>query len=87
MLSIYKREMRAYFTGVIGYVFLVLFLAIGGAIFSLTTLFSMTASSSTYFTYMLIFSAVVLPEALIRGLNVAVGCVMIGFGVKNACRR
>ena len=33
------------------------------------------------------FSAVVLPEALIRGLNVAVGCVMIGFGVKNACRR
>ena len=33
------------------------------------------------------FSAVVLPRALIRGLNVAVGCVMIGFGVKNACRR
>ena len=69
MLSIYKREMRAYFTGVIGYVFLVLFLAIGGAIFSLTTLFSMTASSSTYFTYMLIFSAVVLPLLTMKSFS------------------
>ena len=69
MLSIYKREMRAYFTGVIGYVFLVLFLALGGAIFSLTTLFSMTASSSTYFTYMLIFSAVVLPLLTMKSFS------------------
>ena len=50
MRAIYKREMRAYFTGVIGYVFLVLFLAIGGAIFSLTTLFAMSADVSGYFT-------------------------------------
>ena len=61
--------MRAYFTGVIGYVFLVLFLALGGAIFSLTTLFSMTASSSTYFTYMLIFSAVVLPLLTMKSFS------------------
>ena len=53
--------MRSYFTGVIGYVFLVLFLAIGGAVFCLTTLFSMSASVANYFTYMLIFSAVILP--------------------------
>ncbi len=61
MLAIYKREMRSYFTGVIGYVFLVLFLAIGGAAFCLTTLFAMSANVSNYFIYMLIFSAVILP--------------------------
>lgn len=53
--------MRSYFTGVIGYVFLVLFLAIGGAIFCMTTLFSMSASVSTYFTCMLFVSAIILP--------------------------
>ena len=53
--------MRSFFTGVIGYVFLVLFLAIGGAAFCLTTLFSMSANVSNYFIYMLIFSAVILP--------------------------
>ena len=61
MLAIYKREMRSYFTGVIGYVFLVLFLAVGGAIFCMTTLFSMSASVSTYYTYMLFVSAIILP--------------------------
>lgn len=61
MLAIYKREMRSYFTGVIGYVFLVLFLAVGGAMFCFTTLFSMSADVTTFFTYMLIFSAVILP--------------------------
>ena len=35
MLAIFKREMRSYFTGVIGYVFLVLFLAIGELLFKL----------------------------------------------------
>ena len=53
--------MRSYFTGVIGYVFLVLFLAVGGAIFCMTTLFSMSASVSTYYTYMLFVSAIILP--------------------------
>lgn len=53
--------MRSYFTGVIGYVFLVLFLAVGGAIFAMTTLFSMSASVSSFFLYMLIFSAIILP--------------------------
>ena len=61
MLAIYKREMRSYFSGVIGYVFLVLFLAIGGAAFCLTTLFAMSANVANYFIYMLIFSAVILP--------------------------
>ena len=69
MRAIYKREMRAYFTGVIGYVFLVLFLAIGGAIFALTTLFSMSADVSGFFTYMMIASAVMLPLLTMKSFS------------------
>ena len=53
--------MKGYFTGVIGYAFLVIFLAIAALLFCYTTLFSMSANVSTYFTLMLIFSAVMLP--------------------------
>jgi ABC-2 type transport system permease protein len=69
MLAIYKREMRSYFTGVIGYVFLVLFLAVGGAIFAMTTLFSMSASVSSFFLYMLIFSAIILPLLTMKSFS------------------
>ena len=69
MLAIYKREMRSYFTGVIGYVFLVLFLALGGGIFCLTTLFAMSAEVSNFFTYMLIFSAVILPLLTMKSFS------------------
>ena len=53
--------MKGYFTGVIGYAFLVIFLAIAAILFCYTTLFSMSANVSNYFTFMLIFSAVMLP--------------------------
>ena len=69
MSAIYKREMRSYFTGVIGYVFLVLFLALGGAIFCITTLFRMSSDISSFFTYMLIFSAVVLPLLTMKSFS------------------
>ena len=61
MSAIFKREMKGYFTGVIGYAFLVIFLAVAAILFCYTTLFSMSADVSTYFTLMLIFSAVMLP--------------------------
>ena len=69
MLAIYKREMRSYFTGVIGYVFLVLFLAVGGALFSMTTLFSMSASVSEFFMYMMILSGVMLPLLTMKSFS------------------
>ena len=53
--------MKGYFTGVIGYVFLVIYLAVAGIIFAYTTLFSMSADVSTYYTAMLLFSAIMLP--------------------------
>ncbi len=69
MFAIYKREMRSYFTGAIGYVFLVIFLAVGGALFSYTNLFSMKVDVSTYYIYMMIFSAVVLPMLTMKSFS------------------
>ena len=61
MLAIFKRELRAYFTGVVGYVFLVIYLAVAGVLFAYTTLYSMTGDVTNYFLLMLFFSAVILP--------------------------
>lgn len=69
MLAIFKRELKAYFTGVIGYVFLVIYLAVAGILFSFTTMFSMSADVSSYFTFMLIFSAIVLPLLTMKSFS------------------
>lgn len=69
MLAVFKRELHAYFTGVIGYVFLVIFLAVGGAMFSFTTLFSMSGSSSTWSTIMMLMSAIVLPILTMKSFS------------------
>ena len=61
MIAIFKREMRGYFTGAVGYVFLVMFLAIAGVAFAYTTMFSMTADVTSFYLIMLLFSAVALP--------------------------
>lgn len=69
MLAIYKREMRSYFTSVIGYVFLVLFLAVGGAIFCMTTLYAMSADVTGFYLYMMIFSGLVLPILTMKSFS------------------
>ena len=53
--------MRSYFTGVIGYAFLVVYLAVSGIIFAYTTLFSMSSDVTSFFTFMLIVAAIILP--------------------------
>ncbi len=69
MLAVFKKEMRSYFTSVIGYVFLVLYLALGGAVFCYTTLFSMTADVTPYFTYMFLASAIILPLLTMKSFS------------------
>ncbi|MBR2466786.1 MAG: ABC transporter permease subunit [Clostridia bacterium] len=69
MLAVFKREMHAYFTGVIGYVFLVLFLAVGGAVFCFSTLFQMSGSSTTWFTVMLFMCAIILPILTMKSFS------------------
>ena len=69
MLAIYKRELRSYFVGVIGYVFLVIYLTIAGILFSYTTMFSMSADVTNYFTLMLVFSAIALPLLTMKSFS------------------
>lgn len=69
MIAIFKKEMRSYFTSVIGYVFLVLYLALAGAVFCYTTLFSMSSDVTSFFTFMLILSGVVLPLLTMKSFS------------------
>lgn len=69
MLAIFKREMHGYFTGVIGYVFLVIFLAVGGGIFAYSTLYSMQGSANTWSTVMLFMCAIVLPILTMKSFS------------------
>ena len=69
MLAIYKREMRSYFMGTIGYVFLVLFLAVAGLAFCYTTLFSMSAEVGSFYIIMMIFSAIALPLLTMKSFS------------------
>ncbi len=69
MSAIFKRELRSYFKGPIGYVFLVLYLGIGGAVFCYTTLFSMSADVTNFFLYMLIFSGIALPLLTMKSFS------------------
>ena len=69
MLAVFKKEMRSCFTSVIGYVFLVIYLGLGGAVFCYTTLFSMSADVTPFYTYMLIISAVILPLLTMKSFS------------------
>ena len=61
--------MRSYFTGVIGYLFVVLYLAIAGVVLCYTTLFSNSADVSSYFMIMLIVSAIMLPLLTMKSFS------------------
>ncbi|MBQ6701340.1 MAG: ABC transporter permease subunit [Clostridia bacterium] len=62
MFAVYKKELRSYFSTPIGYIFVGLFLALSGAVFSMNTLQAREESSSVdFFSLMLIAFVVVLP--------------------------
>ena len=69
MLAIFKRELRSYFVGVLGYVFLVIYLTVAGILFSYTTMFSMSSDVTNFFTLMLVFSAVMLPLLTMKSFS------------------
>ncbi len=69
MIAVFKKEMRSYFTGVIGYAFLVIYLALSGAILCYTTLFSMSADVTNFYSYLLILTAIVLPLLTMKSFS------------------
>ncbi len=69
MLAVFKREMHAYFTGVIGYVFLVIFLAVGGGVFCFSTLYSMRGDAAVWSTVMLFMCAIILPILTMKSFS------------------
>ena len=69
MFAVFKKELHSFFTSVIGYVFLVMYLVLGGAVFAYTTLFSMTANVAPFFVYMIIVSAVLLPLLTMKSFS------------------
>ena len=69
MLAVFKREIHAFFTTPIGYVFLVMYLAVGAAIFAYTTLFSMSADVTPFYSYMILVSAILLPLLTMKSFS------------------
>ena len=69
MKAIYIREMRAYFTTPIGYLFLAVYLLISGAVFSYSTLYALSADMTTYFTVMLFLDAILLPLLTMKSFS------------------
>ena len=61
MFAIYKKELRSYFIGPIGYVFAGVFLLIASLICSYTTLLSQSYDTSSFFTLMIFVMAVLVP--------------------------
>ncbi|MBR5309470.1 MAG: ABC transporter permease [Clostridia bacterium] len=61
MRAIYKREMLSYFTSPIGYIFMAVFMAMSGIIFSIFTFLSNTTATATYFQLLLYIFIIVIP--------------------------
>lgn len=69
MSAIFKRELKAYFTSPIGYIFMAIYLAISGAVFCFTTLMLQSSSVSFYFTIMIFFYIILVPLLTMKLLS------------------
>ncbi len=72
MGAIYKREMRAYFTSPIGYIFIAAYLAVSGFIYSMYTVqAALTGDTNlgTYFMMMIFVFSVILPVLTMKSFS------------------
>ena len=53
MFAVYKKELRSYFIGPIGYIYVALYLLVSSLIFTYTTLYAGTCNVTTYYTFLL----------------------------------
>ncbi len=67
MVAVYKRELRAYFTSPVGYVFVAVYLAANGFLFAAGTLLAgSSASMPSYFVSSMFLMAVLIPLLTMR---------------------
>lgn len=69
MLAIYKRELRSYFTTPIGYIFAAVYLCLSAAVFCFTTLYSLSADTTSYFSIMIFAFVVLLPLLTMKSFS------------------
>ena len=69
MFAIYKRELRSYFTTPIGYIFAAVYLCLSAAVFCFTTLYTLSADTTAYFTIMIFAFVVLLPLLTMKSFS------------------
>lgn len=69
MGAIYKKEMRAYFTTPVGYIFAAALLLISAAAFSFTTLQAATRNTTSYFTLMIFIFIIIVPVLTMKSFS------------------
>jgi len=72
MFAIYKREMRAYFTSPIGYIFIAAYLAVSGFIYSMYTVQAALTGDTdigTYFMMMIFVFSIILPVLTMKSFS------------------
>ncbi|MBP5289320.1 MAG: ABC transporter permease [Clostridia bacterium] len=69
MLAVYKKELRSYFIGPIGYIYMALYLLVSSLIFTYTTLYAGTCDVTTYYTFILYLFAILIPLLTMRMLS------------------
>ncbi len=69
MSAIYRRELMAYFTSPIGYVFSAIFFAISGVCFVSTTVAAGSTNTASYFAMILLFFVILIPLLTMKLLS------------------
>lgn len=69
MSAIYRRELLAYFTSPIGYVFSAVFFALSGVLFTSTTVKAGTTNTTSYFSMILMFFVILIPLLTMKLLS------------------
>lgn len=69
MLAVFKKELRSYFIGPIGYIYVALYILVSSLIFTYTTLYAGTCNVTTYYTFILYLFAILIPLLTMRMLS------------------